>query len=136
MEQFKNDNGNDEIIVLDTKYSPHIKYDYSNNRWFDRILTILLFIGILFLFIFTFGNNYKTYWIYLINFLVLPFIGFVSISLSDKRKENIIVNIGKVLFRIIVIIFIFSEGIMQYNSKSIFATIKTLIMTGLNALGF
>jgi hypothetical protein len=136
VEQFKNDNGNDEIIVLDTKYSPHIECDYSNNRWVDRILTILLFTGILFLFIFTFGSTYKTYWVYLINFLVLPFIGFVSVSLSDKRKENIIVYIGKVLFRIIVIIFIFSEAIMQYNSKSIFATIKALIMTGLKALGF
>jgi hypothetical protein len=130
VEQFVNENGNEEIIVLQSEDRKHTGQNTNNNKWLDRILTTLLCAGIFFLFIFTFGNKHEIYWVYLMNFLVIPFIGVVSISLNEKKKGSIVVFVWKVAFRILVILFIISESIMQYNNHSIFSTIKTVLRLG------
>jgi hypothetical protein len=126
VEQFVNENEKEEIIVLKSKEKPHTEKKNIRNKWIDRVLTILLIAGIFFLFIFTFENNYKTYWVYLVNFIVLPFIGLISVSINENK--NNVLYAAKVIFRILVILLVILESIMQYNNHSIFSIIKHLLI--------
>lgn len=130
MEERKNEN--DELIVLYNKNSTN-NGQKNNNKYISNIFTILLLLSLVILVILTFRNTFNSYWVYVINFLCIPFVCILLI-LYDKNSNTVIL-IAKILFYITLILLINFENIMQYKKDSIFINTKITVQN-INDMSF
>jgi len=113
-------NRDEELIVLYKSDKSRRKEKKIKYNEFIRFLTFILVISICCLFILTLKNNFNDYWIYLINFLVLPSFSIILLLICDKQGYNPLILMLIIILYILFISLITYEAISEYNGSSIF----------------
>jgi hypothetical protein len=120
-----------------------VSYDDENNDYYKskkkdkyiftkKILTFILIINLIALFILTIKNSTNSYWVYLINFLVLPFVSLLLVLSYSKKHIKTVSFMALILIYILLVSLIGYESFLQYKNDSIFAAIMHILYYQVN----
>jgi FtsH-binding integral membrane protein len=120
-----------------------VSYDDENNDYYKskkkdkytftkKILTSILVVSLAVLFIFTIKNSANSYWVYLINFLVLPFVSLLLVLSYNKKHIKTGSFMALVLIYTLLVALIGYESLLQYKNDSIFAAIRYILYYQVN----
>jgi uncharacterized membrane protein len=116
-----------------------VSYDDENNDYYKskkkdkytstkKILTFILIINLVALFILTIKNSTNSYWVYLINFLVIPFVSLLLVLSYNKKHIRTGSFMALILIYILLVALIGYESFLQYQNDSIFAAIRHTLL--------
>jgi hypothetical protein len=120
-----------------------VSYDDENNDYYKskkkdkyifikKILTSILVVSLAVLFIFTIKNSANSYWVYLINFLALPFVSLLIVLSYSKKHIKTGSFMALILIYILLVALISYESLLQYKNDSIFAAIRYILYYQVN----